>query len=103
MPETIVSLQHVDKWFGNNHVVKDMNLEIYKGEFLTLLGPSGCGKTTTLRMIAGFEDATGGVIEVEGDMLFAPVRFLSMNRCEVNSGEEHLAELIQMLQKLLLY
>ena len=67
MPETIVSLQHVDKWFGNNHVVKDMNLEIYKGEFLTLLGPSGCGKTTTLRMIAGFEDATGGVIEVEGE------------------------------------
>ena len=66
LPETIVSLQHVDKWFGNNHVVKDMNLEIYKGEFLTLLGPSGCGKTTTLRMIAGFEDATGGVIEVEG-------------------------------------
>ena len=38
-----------------------------------------------------------------GAMLFAPVRFLSMNRCEVNSGEEHLAELIQMLQKLLLY
>ena len=35
LPETIVSLQHVDKWFGNNHVVKDMNLEIYKGEFLT--------------------------------------------------------------------
>ena len=67
LPETIVSLQHVDKWFGNNHVVKDMNLEIYKGEFLTLLGPSGCGKTTTLRMIAGFEDATGGVIEVEGE------------------------------------
>ena len=38
-----------------------------------------------------------------GAMLFAPVRFLSMNRCEVNSGAEHLAELIQMLQKLLLY
>ncbi len=43
-----------------------MNLEIREGEFLTLLGPSGCGKTTTLRMIAGFEDASGGTIEVQG-------------------------------------
>ncbi|MEN6471510.1 MAG: amino acid ABC transporter ATP-binding protein [Clostridiaceae bacterium] len=66
MANTIVSLRHVEKWFGNNHVVKDMNLEIREGEFLTLLGPSGCGKTTTLRMIAGFEDASGGTIEVQG-------------------------------------
>ncbi len=65
--DSIVSLQHVDKWYGENHVVKDMNLEIRAGEFLTLLGPSGCGKTTTLRMIAGFEDATNGIIEVQGE------------------------------------
>ena len=64
---SIVSLQHVEKWYGNNHVVKDMNLEIAEGEFLTLLGPSGCGKTTTLRMIAGFEDATDGIILVQGE------------------------------------
>ena len=63
----IVSLQHVEKWFGDNHVVKDMNLEIAEGEFLTLLGPSGCGKTTTLRMIAGFERATEGTIMVQGE------------------------------------
>lgn len=67
MANTIVSLRHVEKWFGNNHVVKNMNLEIHEGEFLTLLGPSGCGKTTTLRMIAGFEDATDGTIEVQGE------------------------------------
>ena len=54
MADSIVSLRHVDKWYGDNHVVKDLNLEIMEGEFLTLLGPSGCGKTTTLRMIAGF-------------------------------------------------
>lgn len=64
MAASIVSLRNVEKWYGNNHVVKDMNLEIEEGEFLTLLGPSGCGKTTTLRMIAGFEDATEGSIEV---------------------------------------
>ena len=67
LSDHIVSIRHVDKWYGENHVVKDMNLEIRQGEFLTLLGPSGCGKTTTLRMIAGFEDASSGIIEVQGE------------------------------------
>lgn len=48
LSDSIVSLRHVEKWYGNNHVVKDMILEIHEGEFLTLLGPSGCGKTATL-------------------------------------------------------
>ena len=43
MSDSIVSLRHVEKWYDNNHVVKDMNLEIHEGEFLTLLGPSGRG------------------------------------------------------------
>lgn len=67
MENAIVALKGVNKWYGNNHVVKDLNLEIAEGEFITLLGPSGCGKTTTLRMIAGFEDATSGRIEVQGE------------------------------------
>ncbi|WP_415928969.1 ABC transporter ATP-binding protein [Zhenpiania hominis] len=67
MGEPIVSLKKVNKFFGSNHVIKDMDLDINEGEFLTLLGPSGCGKTTILRMIAGFEDATNGVIEVQGE------------------------------------
>lgn len=66
MSNAIVSIRNVDKWYGKNHVVKNMDLEIETGEFLTLLGPSGCGKTTTLRMIAGFEDPSGGSIEVQG-------------------------------------
>ena len=66
MEESIVSLINVEKKFGQNLVVQKMNMEIHSGEFLTLLGPSGCGKTTTLRMIAGFEDATGGIIKVQG-------------------------------------
>lgn len=48
MSDSIVSLRHMEKWYGNDHVDKDMNLEIHEGEFLTLLGPSGCGKTATL-------------------------------------------------------
>ena len=67
MPESIVSLINVEKRFGSNLVVRQMNMEIQEGEFLTLLGPSGCGKTTTLRMIAGFEDATSGIIKVQGE------------------------------------
>jgi spermidine/putrescine transport system ATP-binding protein len=65
--EIIVELKNVDKVFGGNRVVKDLNLQIMKGEFLTVLGPSGCGKTTTLRMIAGFEDTSGGTITLEGE------------------------------------
>lgn len=69
LQKPIVSIKNVDKWYGQNHVVKNLNLEIMEGEFLTLLGPSGCGKTTTLRMIAGFEDANNGVIEVQGERI----------------------------------
>ena len=67
MKNPIITLEGVVKRFGNNVVVKNMNLEIGQGEFLTLLGPSGCGKTTTLRMIAGFEEASEGIIKVEGE------------------------------------
>ncbi len=49
-----------------NLVVKDFNLDIRKGEFVTLLGPSGSGKTTCLMMLAGFEDVSSGVIEIDG-------------------------------------
>ena len=64
--EYIVSLIDVDKYFGTNYVIKNFNLNVKEGEFLTLLGPSGCGKTTILRMIAGFEDSTKGKIQVQG-------------------------------------
>ncbi|MGN0193663.1 MAG: ABC transporter ATP-binding protein [Pseudoramibacter sp.] len=67
MARPIVSMINVEKWFGGNHVIKNLNLNIMEGEFLTLLGPSGCGKTTTLRMISGFEQPTSGMIRVEGE------------------------------------
>src|SRR5215217_916729 len=62
-----VTLRSVTKRFGDFAAVREMDLDIPRGQFFTMLGPSGCGKTTTLRMIAGFEDPTEGVILLDGD------------------------------------
>ena len=66
-----VRLEHISKIYKDPktgkdfYAVKDQNLEIEPGSFVTLLGPSGCGKTTTLRMIAGFESPDEGEIYLE--------------------------------------
>jgi spermidine/putrescine transport system ATP-binding protein len=62
-----VELRGVTKRFDEVTAVADLSLEIGQGEFFTLLGPSGCGKTTTLRMIAGFEEATAGQVLIAGE------------------------------------
>ena len=59
-----IVLKNVNKYFGKNHVLKDLDLTIEDGEFMTLLGPSGCGKTTTLRVIAGLEEPQSGVMYI---------------------------------------
>ncbi len=65
--DVLVSFRGVQKSYdGENLIVKDLNLEIRKGEFLTLLGPSGSGKTTSLMMLAGFETPTAGEIQLAG-------------------------------------
>ncbi len=57
-----LSIQGLNKWFGSNHVVKDLSIAVEPSEFLVLLGPSGCGKTTALRIIAGLETADSGEV-----------------------------------------
>jgi putative spermidine/putrescine transport system ATP-binding protein len=65
--DAFVAFEHVQKSYdGVSLVVKDLNLSIGKGEFLTMLGPSGSGKTTCLMMLAGFETATSGEIRLDG-------------------------------------
>ena len=61
-----IELIHIDKYFGDNHVLKDLNLTIEDGDFMTLLGPSGCGKTTTLRVISGLEKPQNGRLLIDG-------------------------------------
>ncbi len=63
---TYLTLDGLNKRYGDVSVVEDVSLEVERGEFVSLLGPSGCGKTTTLQMIAGFVDPTHGRIVLEG-------------------------------------
>jgi putative spermidine/putrescine transport system ATP-binding protein len=66
MAETFLSIQNVCKAFGVTTVVQDFNLDVERGEFVSFLGPSGCGKTTMLRIVAGFEEPSAGLVMVGG-------------------------------------
>jgi spermidine/putrescine transport system ATP-binding protein len=63
---TLIELRDVQKYYGDYHALRGINLEIRQGEFFSLLGPSGCGKTTLLRTIAGFEEPSSGVVMIDG-------------------------------------
>ncbi len=69
MSQTLLSLKNVSKSYGDAKILKNIDLDIYNGEFLTLLGPSGCGKTTILRLIGGFEKPTSGEIIMDGEKI----------------------------------
>ncbi|WP_170582642.1 ABC transporter ATP-binding protein [Ruegeria arenilitoris] len=64
-----LKLTDVAKTYGNVDVLKDINLEIERGELIVFVGPSGCGKSTLLRMIAGLERISGGTLEIEGQVM----------------------------------
>ena len=62
----LLQIRHLSKSYGDTQILQNINLDIYDGEFLTLLGPSGCGKTTLLRLIGGFELPNAGSLQLEG-------------------------------------
>jgi spermidine/putrescine transport system ATP-binding protein len=62
----LISLRGVQKYYGDYHALRGIDLDIMPGEFFSLLGPSGCGKTTLLRTIAGFEDISSGSMMLDG-------------------------------------
>lgn len=66
MKKVILRIEHLKKSFGNKEVIKNFDLDVYEGEFLTLLGSSGCGKTTILRAIAGLDSVSDGHIYIDG-------------------------------------
>jgi putative spermidine/putrescine transport system ATP-binding protein len=74
-PMSFLAIRQLEKSFGATRVVERFDLDVGKGEFVSLLGPSGCGKTTVLRMIAGFETPSAGEILIEGkDVVETPTR-----------------------------
>nr|WP_319217105.1 ABC transporter ATP-binding protein [uncultured Trichococcus sp.] len=77
----IITLENVKKVYDDETVLHDINFELEKGKFYTLLGPSGCGKTTILRLIAGFADATEGIIKINEEV----VNDIPANRRKVNT------------------
>lgn len=61
-----IALEHIDKYYGDQRVLRDLSLSVEKGSFVTLLGPSGCGKSTLLRCLAGLEPISSGRILLDG-------------------------------------
>ena len=66
MKDVLIRLNKISKIYDEKYIIKNLSLDIYEGEFITLLGPSGCGKTTVLRMISGLEKVHSGRIYLEG-------------------------------------
>ena len=65
----VIKLEHVEKYFGDLHVLKDVNLEVAEGEKLVIIGPSGSGKSTTVRCMSFLEEPTSGHVYIDGQEL----------------------------------
>lgn len=73
--DSIVSIRHINKTYGSGHAaLKDINLDIYRGEIFGLLGPNGAGKTTLINIICGIVNATSGTITIDGHDAFRDYR-----------------------------
>lgn len=81
--EPIIELRHVDKHYGDLHVLKDINLTVHKGEVLVVVGPSGSGKSTMCRTINRLETIDSGEILIEGEPLPQEGRELTRMRAEL--------------------
>lgn len=88
MAETMISIQHLSKHFGENEVLKDVNIDVKKGEVVVVLGPSGSGKSTMLRCINKLEEPTGGHIFIEGTDICDP-------KTNVDKLREHVGMVFQ--------
>ncbi len=81
--DALVVLDHVDKWFGELHVLQDINLSIKRGEVVVVIGPSGSGKSTLCRAINRLETIDKGTISLDGQPLPAEGKALARLRAEV--------------------
>ena len=87
--EPIIQLQGVNKWYGQFHVLKDINLDVQQGERIVLCGPSGSGKSTTIRCINRLEEHQQGRIVVDGTELSSDLKHIEAIRSEVGMVFQH--------------
>ena len=87
--EPIIRLQGVNKWYGQFHVLKDINLDVQQGERIVLCGPSGSGKSTTIRCINRLEEHQQGRIIVDGTELTNDLKHIEAIRSEVGMVFQH--------------
>jgi len=67
-----LTVSHLGKWFGDLEALRNINVAVERGEFISVVGPSGCGKTTFLRIVAGLEHASAGDVVLDGRMVREP-------------------------------
>lgn len=89
MPETMIRLTDVNKWFGQFHVLRDINLDVAKGERIVICGPSGSGKSTLIRCINRLEAHQSGTITVDGVELSDNLKHIELIRRDVGMVFQH--------------
>ncbi len=87
--ENIIVIENLNKWYGNFHVLKDVNLNVKKGERIVICGPSGSGKSTMIRCINRLEDFQRGSLVVNGVEMIDDVKNIESIRREVGRVFQH--------------
>lgn len=83
MANTLLTIEHLTKSYGDNVILKDFNLSVRKGEVIVIIGPSGCGKSTLLRCINGLEPIQGGAVRLDGEVIDSKAKNISKLRQRV--------------------
>lgn len=89
MTDSIVTLENVNKWYGDFHVLRNLNLEVRRGERIVICGPSGSGKSTMIRCINRLEEHQAGVIRVDGTELIDDLKSIESIRKDVGMVFQH--------------
>ena len=87
--EVAIVIQDMNKWYGAFHVLRDINLTVYRGERIVICGPSGSGKSTLIRCINALEEHQKGSIEVDGTLLSSDLKNIDKIRSEVGMVFQH--------------
>ena len=83
MEQTLLKVQHLQKKFGEKVILKDLNLEVRKGEVIVIIGPSGCGKSTFLRCLNALEEIQSGEVLLDGKPIRKELKSVSTMRQKI--------------------